>query len=210
MNNVKWWARTAIGIAAGLLALTPFTNWLSLGSVSAATSSPVTTAIVTKIVDGDTLEVEIAGTTERVRLIGIDTPESVSTSTPKQCFGEEAALALKGLVVRGDVVTISADAERRDRYGRMLLYVYGPDGTFLNEWLLASGFADVLFYEPNTALRSQFTATATLPVPMVLAYGVAATAPINRWTKRRRALPTQRATLQLIPLVSRRLSYKQR
>ena len=146
-----------MGVAAGLLALTPVALWLQHRAVSAGPTGPITTAAVTKVVDGDTLEILIAGKTERVRLIGIDTPESVSTSTPKQCFGEEASLALKGLVVPGDVVAISSDSEQRDRYGRMLLYVHSPDGLFLNEWLLSTGFADVLFYEPNTALRSQFT-----------------------------------------------------
>ncbi len=157
VSNLKWWVRISIGITTALFALTPLAVWVAQSGAAAAPGGPITTAAVTKVIDGDTLEILIAGNTERVRLIGIDTPESVSTSTPKQCFGEEASLALKGVVVPGDIVTVAADSERRDRYGRMLLYVHGPDGLFLNEWLLAAGFADVLFFEPNTGFRAQFT-----------------------------------------------------
>lgn len=157
VHNAKWWARTFVGIAAGLTALAPFAIWITQQPLAAGSPRPISTAAVTKIIDGDTIEVDIAGNTERIRLIGIDTPESVSTSTPKQCFGEEASLALKGLIVPGDTVTVASDVERRDRYGRMLAYVHGPDGLFLNEWMLAAGFADVLFFEPNTALEPLFT-----------------------------------------------------
>ena len=115
------------------------------------------------VVDGDTVDLIIEGEEERVRLIGIDTPESVSRDTPVQCYGAEASAALKGLLPVGSTVRIERDAEIRDRFGRILLYLYrddqaSPDGElFVNEWLVANGFADTLFFEPNTTYRSTFT-----------------------------------------------------
>lgn len=110
------------------------------------------------MIDGDTLILSISGQSERVRLVGIDTPETVSPRTPVQCYGAEATQALKGLVAPGDTVQIAADLERRDRYGRLLLYVHTDQGIFINQWLVKSGFADVAFFEPNTALRAPLTA----------------------------------------------------
>ncbi len=129
---------------------------------SPQTNQLVSVGTVQSVIDGDTLVLSIAGQSERVRLVGIDTPESVSTITPEQCFGAEATQALKGLVAPGDIVQIAADVERRDRYGRLLLYVHTADDTFINQWLVQAGFADVMFFEPNTSLRPTFTAARNL------------------------------------------------
>jgi len=110
------------------------------------------------VVDGDTVDLIVQGEQERVRLIGIDTPESVSRDTPIQCFGAEASTALKGLLPVGTQVRVVRDEEPRDRFGRLLLYVYrAEDDLFINEWLVANGYADTLFFEPNTTYRSSFT-----------------------------------------------------
>ncbi len=115
------------------------------------------TAIVTNIVDGDTLDLEIEGVTERVRLIGIDTPESVSSTTPDQCFGAEATSALHELLPIDSLVTIERDTEARDRYGRLLLYLHRPsDNLFVNEWMLEHGFANAVAYPPNDRLEPNF------------------------------------------------------
>lgn len=115
-------------------------------------------AVIDGVVDGDTVDVVITGSRERVRLIGIDAPESVSRDTPEQCFGAEAADALRGLLPVGQAIRIERDAESRDRYGRLLLYLHRvEDDLFVNEWLVANGFADTLFFEPNTTYRSAFT-----------------------------------------------------
>ncbi len=125
---------------------------------TASPSDSAETATVEWVIDGDTLDLIIAGRQERVRLIGVDTPESVSRDTPIQCFGEEASTALKGLLPVNSEVRIERDIEARDRFGRLLLYVYrAEDNLFINEWLVANGYADTLFFEPNIAFRSSFT-----------------------------------------------------
>ena len=124
----------------------------------APTATPAGTATVEWVIDGDTVDLIVAGEQERVRLIGVDTPESVSRDTPIQCFGAEASMALKGLLPVGSEVRIERDVEPRDRFGRLLLYIYRvEDNLFVNEWLVGNGFADTLFFEPNTSYRSSFT-----------------------------------------------------
>ena len=112
---------------------------------------------VVYVVDGDTLDIEIDGQIERVRLIGIDTPETVSRSVPVQCFGAEASKALLGLVPPGSAVKLERGPEARDRYGRLLLYVYRQsDGLFVNQWMIEGGFAESVSYAPNDGLAVQF------------------------------------------------------
>lgn len=113
--------------------------------------APVERATVVTIVDGDTLDVSVGDGTERVRLLGVDAPESVARNVPVQCFGAEASAALAGLLPAGTEVAISRDVEARDRYGRLLLYLETSDGRPVNEWLVESGFAAAVSYEPNTA-----------------------------------------------------------
>ena len=116
------------------------------------------TATVEFVIDGDTVDLIIAGEEERVRLIGIDTPESVSRDVPVQCFGKEASEALTGVLPPGTDVRIERDDEVRDRFGRLLLYVYrSDDELFVNQWMIEQGFADTLFFEPNTTFEGPFT-----------------------------------------------------
>lgn len=112
-------------------------------------------ASVVTVVDGDTVELEIGGRRERVRLLGVDAPESVHPSVPVQCFGPEASAELAGLLPSGTEVRVERDVESRDRYDRLLLYVYrARDGLFVNRWLVANGLADVVTYEPNSTLAA--------------------------------------------------------
>ena len=116
-------------------------------------------AVVTSVVDGDTMAVRVAGREERVRLLGVDTPESVAPDRPVQCYGKEAALALAGLAPAGTELRLVLDTEARDRYGRLLAYAYrAEDDLFLNRWLIAEGFAAIMVYEPNTAHAGEFAA----------------------------------------------------
>jgi len=109
-------------------------------------------ARVTRVVDGDTVVARLAGgARERVRYIGIDTPESVKPDTPVQCFAEQASHRNAALVA-GRAVLLRLDAERRDRYGRLLAYVYRrADGLFVNAALVRDGYAETLRIPPNTA-----------------------------------------------------------
>jgi len=125
------------------------------GARAPAASLPPGQAVVVEVVDGDTIELDLGGRRERVRLLGIDAPESVHPSVPVQCYGPEASLQLTSLLPPSTVVRVERDAELRDRYDRLLLYVYRvEDGLFVNRWLLAMGLADTSYYEPNTALSS--------------------------------------------------------
>lgn len=101
-------------------------------------------AVVEHVIDGDTLRLE---TDDTVRLLLIDTPET--TKGKHECTGAEATdyTAELGL---GQTVNLYYDAECRDRYGRLLAYVEGPDGV-VNELLLARGYAEVLHIPPNGA-----------------------------------------------------------
>jgi micrococcal nuclease len=117
-------------------------------------------AQVLRVVDGDTIRVRLDGRTERVRYIGVDTPESVKPGTPVQCFAKRAAAANAALVA-GRSVRLVGDVEQRDRYGRLLAYVYRePDGAFVNAQLVRDGYARTLTIAPNVAHARQFARLA--------------------------------------------------
>lgn len=116
-------------------------------------------ATVTEVVDGDTVHVEISGEPETVRLIGIDTPESVATDRPNECFGREASEHTADLLPPGTAVRLERDVEARDRYDRLLAYVYrSSDGLLVNQDLVAGGYAEASSYPPNTARDADFAA----------------------------------------------------
>lgn len=146
-------------LAPALLGLCTLSACTQLGVTQGAPSgTPMGTATVVWVIDGDTVDLEIDGERERARLIGIDTPESVSRTDPVQCYGVEASDALTGLLPPDTIVRIERDEEARDRFGRLLLYVHrAEDGLFINRHLVEQGFAEVLFFEPNTAFEVEFT-----------------------------------------------------
>jgi micrococcal nuclease len=112
---------------------------------------------VTKITDGDTIHVRIGGHDETVRLIGIDTPESVDPRSPVECFGLEASAHLRELIPTGTPVRLVRDVEARDRYGRLLAYVHRvPDDLFVNRQMALDGYASVLTFPPNVAHVDDF------------------------------------------------------
>jgi micrococcal nuclease len=95
--------------------------------------------LCTRVIDGDTIIVNIDGKEERVRLIGMDTPETVHPSKPVEYFGKEASEFTKRMV-EGKRVRLEFDWQRRDKYGRLLAYVYLKDGTFLNAEIIKQGY----------------------------------------------------------------------
>lgn len=118
-------------------------------------------ATVVAVIDGDTLVVDLAGGEERVRLIGIDTPETVAPDRPDECFGAEASRNLAELAPPGTAVRLERDVEARDQYDRLLAYAYrATDDLFLNLAQLTGGFAEPLAYPPNTAHRAGFEQAA--------------------------------------------------
>jgi len=113
------------------------------------------TAKVQRVVDGDTFIATVRSQRERVRVIGVDTPESVDPNRPDEPFGEEASTFAKHYL-DGETVQLAGDAEPRDRYGRMLAYVWLRDGTFWNALLAAEGYAQQLTIPPNVTYASLF------------------------------------------------------
>ncbi len=115
---------------------------------------------VVRVIDGDTIGVRIGDRTERVRYIGVDTPESVKPGTPVQCYAKRASAANAALVA-GRRVRLVGDVEHRDRYGRLLAYVYRDgDGAFVNALLVRDGYARTLTIAPNVAHAAEFARLA--------------------------------------------------
>jgi len=96
---------------------------------------------VTTVYDGDTIQVNMNGTLEKVRFIGVDTPETHKPNTPVQCFGPQASDYTKRLLT-GAVVRLKADPtnDNRDRYGRLLRYVYTDKDVLVDQSLIQQGF----------------------------------------------------------------------
>ncbi|CAN5215533.1 hypothetical protein BH20ACT9_BH20ACT9_14420 [soil metagenome] len=123
-------------------------------------------AIVLGVVDGDTIEVRVeraggilpAGSRRTLRLLEIDTPETVDPGVGVECYGPQAsAFAARRLPV-GSRVWLVADEERRDQYGRDLRYVWTDDGDFFNLQAVRLGFAEAALYEPNDAYIDRMNA----------------------------------------------------
>lgn len=114
--------------------------------------------VVSSVIDGDTVIVRFpSGIEETIRLLGVDTPETVDPNRPEQCFGAEAAAHVRNLLPTGTPVLLERDVEARDHFGRLLAYITrSADSVFVNLDLVKAGLADVSFYEPNTALQAQF------------------------------------------------------
>ncbi len=130
-------------------------------AVGIATQHSGVEATVVAVVDGDTVDVRLAGRTERVRLIGIDTPEATGGILPVECYGDEASLFTKSLLAVGTQVLLTRDSEPRDRYDRLLAYVHRlKDGLFVNLEIVAQGYAEALIIAPNTIYANHFYAAA--------------------------------------------------
>ena len=100
--------------------------------------------ICTKVIDGDTI---VLSNDEKVRLIGVDAPETKHPQKPAEYFGKEAT-AFTNKMVGGKVVKLKYDVQRRDKYGRLLAYVYLVDGTFLNAEIIKQGYGHVYTKAP--------------------------------------------------------------
>lgn len=122
-----------------------------------AASTPVGATVlagaVSDVVDGDTIKVEARGFETPVRVIGIDTPETRHPGKPVQCHGPEASAAMEALLPEGTRVRLETDPtqDARDRYGRLLAYVYAPSATgpagSVNHAMVEAGHARVYVYD---------------------------------------------------------------
>lgn len=116
--------------------------------------SDLDTARVVRVVDGDTIEVSFNGATEKVRLIGVDTPETVHPTVGVEPYGKEASNFTKDQLT-DQMVELEFDVEERDQYGRMLAYVWLGEDMF-NEVLLYEGYAQIATYPPNVKYVERF------------------------------------------------------
>lgn len=158
-----------IALCVTLFLFFTFSNFKSIDDIVQFISSPNTNqekitdennrekAVVNKVIDGDTIKVEFkAGEYETIRLLLIDTPETVSPNVPEQPFGKEASDFMKQTLIKDTVIEIERGIEERDKYGRLLAYVW-KDGKNINEELLRQGLARVAYvYEPNTKYLDEF------------------------------------------------------
>ncbi|MCX6766852.1 MAG: thermonuclease family protein [Candidatus Moranbacteria bacterium] len=105
---------------------------------------------VQRVIDGDTISVSINGKNETLRLIGMDTPETVDPRKPVQCFGREASTKAKEILT-GKMVRLESDSTQsnRDKYQRLLRYVFLEDGTFFNKLMIGDGYAHEYTYQSN-------------------------------------------------------------
>jgi micrococcal nuclease len=146
--------RSIIAVLAALAvgALLGRTGVADLGGAESGTD----TGTVVRVIDGDTIHVRLGGVRERVRYIGVDTPETHKPGTPVECYGR-AASARNEQLVAGERVRLKTDAEARDRYGRLLAYVYRVrDGRFVNAELVRGGYAQPLTIPPNVRHAEAF------------------------------------------------------
>jgi micrococcal nuclease len=138
---------------AVLIAVMLLTVPTGCGSSAAATPGR-DTAKVERVVDGDTLEVTLHGKKEKVRLIGIDTPETKKPNTPVMYYGQEASDYTKKRL-QGQTVELEWDVERKDQYGRLLAYVWIGSEMF-NRTLVREGYARMATFPPNVKYVDQF------------------------------------------------------
>lgn len=113
--------------------------------------------VVAKVIDGDTLSIDMNGTKETLRLIGINTPETVDPRKPVECFGKEASAKANELL-SGKRIRIEKDPTQgdRDKYGRLLAYVYREDGIFFNKKMIEEGYAYEYTYNLPYKYQAEF------------------------------------------------------
>jgi micrococcal nuclease len=146
----------AVSVAALAVAFAPGRG----GAGGADAGAGAVVVPVVRVVDGDTVRVRLDGRSEPVRYIGIDTPESQKPDAPAQCFARRAEAENARLVAR-ERVRLVFDVERRDRFGRLLAYVYRRrDGVLVNAALVRGGFARTLTIPPNVRFAERFAALA--------------------------------------------------
>lgn len=158
----EWIGSAILFVAVASLILRPWEKAPDQGPASVS-------ALVTRVVDGDTIEARIGGEVEDVRLIGVDTPETVKPGEPVQCFGPQAS-GFTHSQLEGERVRLVFGVERRDVYGRLLAYAYIEDSTldvsrpvqsptrgrFFNSVLISRGFARSLTIPPNDRFAARF------------------------------------------------------
>jgi len=142
---------SSIGIIAGII------YYIVQGNISPTASIGKDEVVVVNVVDGDTIRVRYQGAIESVRFLGIDAPEH-----DQEEWGERATNRLKSLVPPGSVVVLEFDVQKRDKYNRLLGYVFTKDGVFVNEIMLKEGLAMLYTFPPNVKYVDRLRNAQTL------------------------------------------------
>ena len=155
---------TALAVLAALTACTPIavdapsaTSETTTAEADLPVPSDAASAVVERVVDGDTIIVELDGERERVRLLRIDTPELAHDGEGAECLADASRIALEGLLPAGATVQLAEDVEQRDRFGRLLAHVW-IDGTWVNGAMLRDGWANLVTFPPNVAYDAEVRA----------------------------------------------------
>lgn len=145
MRSISYWRRHKFKLLVSLIVVVAViltqSGWLQNGSQTLQQNQPGLYSI-DHYVDGDTIAVNMNGSVETIRFIGVDTPETHKPDTPVQCYGPEAAAHTKSVISKFGKVRLQADPldTNRDVYGRLLRYVYLPDGTLLDQEIIKDGY----------------------------------------------------------------------
>lgn len=140
----------AIIVISILLTVAQQQGWLSSAKKTVVVNQPGLYT-VTRFIDGDTVAVSMNGHEEKLRLIGVDTPETHKPNTPVQCYGPAAAAYTKTVLTNQKIRLVSDEKTTdRDRYGRLLRYIYLTDGRDFNKMLIQTGHAFYYPYFPFT------------------------------------------------------------
>jgi micrococcal nuclease len=121
------------------------------------TNATSTAIFISRVIDGDTVVANIDGVVEKIRLIGVDTPETVDPRKPVQCFGKEASAFTTSLLLNNRV-RLEADTsqDNRDKYGRLLRYIFLADGTNVDEEIIAEGYGHEYTYRTPYKYQTEF------------------------------------------------------
>ena len=120
-------------------------------------------ASLISVSDGDTIRVDVGGQVETLRLILIDTPETHDPNNPPECYGAEATAFLEGLLPRGSELYLETDVSERDRFGRLLRYVWldrGDEVYLVNEAMVRSGYAAQSTFPPDVKYEERIQEAA--------------------------------------------------
>ena len=158
MNRINaGWVIVFAAIMSSVMIFSSCTSSELQGEPKQPELASLTQVEVLRIVDGDTIEISLDGTKEKLRFIGIDTPESVHSDASRNVPYGKVATAFTEEKLEGQTIWLEFDVQERDQYGRLLAYVYIDDVMF-NKMLLDEGHASVLTTPPNVKYVEVFTA----------------------------------------------------
>ena len=157
MNARRLWLAVAVVLAVGVGVAVA----LARRGDDGAASLPPDVGVVEWVIDGDTVDIDIGGREERVRLIGIDTPELHTDAGEPECMAREALEFTASELPAGTEVRLERDVVGRDDYGRLLAYVYRrADDVLINELIVTRGHARPLTIAPNDTYSERFVTAA--------------------------------------------------